>query len=416
MVALAFSCALILLGSWFTLTSPRALIPPVGAPTADEVGAGRAAYRQLVEAKGDKAGVQIEVGRKELSSLAALASHALRPDRLRAATFGSTLRIEGSHPLIMGRWLNVTLDAEGRSAGFPPVRLTVGVVRLPPAPSRAALETARWLYLHLRHAEIPPISQIASDFAVERNGVTALLSFGHKSGVIDEMAGIVARPIDRDAVVRIYCALADQQRHHPSLELVEQVHRAFSLDANYSPPADFNRAAFLALGMLLVDDRVAGFARLRDADFHHCAIAPVPVAIYGRLDWPKHWALSAAMSVGAGTQLSEAAGEWKELADSLSPQSRFAIGDPSGFSVADLVADRAGFELANAAAQPGGAARIARKLAGADPQQLLPHSLIEQEDGLSNAEFVRRYGGIDDPRFQARIRQIDLGLDRWGLR
>jgi hypothetical protein len=142
----------------------------------------------------------------------------------------------------------------------------------------------------------------------------------------------------------------------------------------------------------------------------------VTTSIYNRSDWPKHWTLSSAIAVGAGVQLSEAAGEWKELADSLARKSQFAVGDPSGFSMADLAADRAGFEAARAAVRPDSAERLAAELAKANPQQLLPHELIEREDGLSNVEFVRRYGGVDDPRFKARVQQIDAVLDRSGLR
>jgi hypothetical protein len=114
-------------------------------------------------------------------------------------------------------------------------------------------------------------------------------------------------------------------------------------------------------------------------------------------------------------QLSEAAGEWKELSDSLARQSRFAIGDPSGFSMSDLAADRAGFLTANAALQPDGAERVAGELAKAAPQQLLPSRLVLPEEALPNAEFVRRYGGIDDPRFKARVSGIDAALVRTGL-
>jgi len=413
---LIIASALILLLSWFTLTSPRASLPLIAAPTAEEVGAVRAAYKQLREGSGSATAGRVTLGQSELSSLAALASHALRPNRIAIVTARATLRIEASRPLIMGRWLNVAIDFQSPSIGFPEVRLTVGSVRLPPLISRAVLEVARWFFILTGRADIPRIGQTVRKFAVHKGGVSAMLSIGSKSGIVDAVAGMVSRPVDRGAVIRIYCGLVAQQRRLPSAELVEQVHRAFSLERSNAHAADVNRAAFLALGMLLVDDRMASFARLRPNDLRHCSIAPVPVTIYGRFDWPKHWALSAALSVVAGSQLSETAGEWKELADSLSRQSRFAIGDPTGFSMADLAADRAGYRLAASAVEPARAEPIARKLAVVKAEQLLPHRLTEHEDGLSNADFVRRYGGADDPRFQARIRHIDLILFHSGIR
>ena len=117
----------------------------------------------------------------------------------------------------------------------------------------------------------------------------------------------------------------------------------------------------------------------------------------------------------SNTQLSEAVGEWKELADSLAKQSQFAVGDPSGFSMADLGADRAGLRAARAASDPARAAQVGRFLAQASEEQLLPVNVVNREDGMPNAEFVKRYGGLDDPRFAARVRQIDAELDRTGI-
>jgi hypothetical protein len=323
------------------------------------------------------------------------------------------LVVEASHRLPLGRWLNVTLRAEGPSSGFPKSRLKIGAWNLPPLLSRWALEAGRWLLG--RRVDVPPLDRTVRSFSVRGGTVSALVSLPGKSGLVDQMAGAVARSIDRDQVIRIYCALTRRQRTEPSGEFAEQVRRAFSIGPAGAPQEGFNRAAFVALGMLLVDERVGDFAQIAPADVGRCRIPTVPASIYGRFDWTKHWTLSAAIAAGAGMQLSEAAGEWKELSDSLARQSRFAIADPSGFSMSDLAADRAGFLTANAALQPDVAERVAGELAKAAPQQLLPSRLVVPEEALPNAEFVRRYGGIDDPRFKARVSGIDAVLLRTGL-
>jgi hypothetical protein len=46
---------------------------------------------------------------------------------------------------------------------------------------------------------------------------------------------------------------------------------------------------------------------------------------------------------------------------------------------------------------------------------LRPVELIRREDAFSNAAFVKRYGGLDDPRFKQRVREIDAVLDARGL-
>jgi hypothetical protein len=399
--------------AWFTLTSSAPSTPAQPAPGAEDVAAGRDAYRQLREAQGNRAGVPVTLNSAQLAGMSSVVSHGFRPDRLAIAIEGRQVVVRGSHRLRFGRWLNITMRAEGPSRGFPTARLKLGLWDLPPWLSRRALDAGR-MVLSWR-AEVPPLDVMVRNFRVERGSVSALISLPGKSALIDQMASAVAEPVDRASVLRIYCALADLQRKKPSGDFTEQVRRAFSLDPGNASRADFNRAAFVALGMFAVDERVGDFAQLSPADLGKCRITVTPIMIYGRQDWPKHWALSAAIAVGAGAQLSEAAGEWKELGDSLARQSQFAIGDPSGFSMADLAADRAGFRTARAAWQVEGAERMAAALAHATPDQLLPAELVRREDALSNASFVKRYGGLDDPRFKQRVREIDAVLDARGL-
>lgn len=411
---LAGALAVIALVLVFTVTSSQPIVPSRAAPTAEEVGAGRDAYHQLREARGNKGGNSVVLGPAQLAGLSAVASHGFRPDGLRLGTEGSAFVVEASHHLPLGRWLNVTLRADGPSMQFPRTHLKIGVWSLPPLLSRWALQVGRWLIE--RRVEVPPLDHLVRNFSVQGGTVRALISLPGKMGLVDQMAGAVAVPIDGDQVIRIYCGLTERQRRQPSSDFAEQVRRAFSIDPQGVAQADFNRAAFIALGVLLVDQRVADFAQVSGEDLGHCRIPTVPASIYGRFDWTKHWTLSAGISAGAGVQLSEAAGEWKELADSLSRQSQFAVGDPSGFSMADLAADRAGFQAATAAVQQDDAERLAIELAKAAPERLLPQELVKREDGLTNAEFVKRYGGVDDPRFKARVREIDVVLAKSGLR
>jgi hypothetical protein len=411
MVAVTLLVALVL---WFTLTSPSPHVPQPAAPTAENVGAGRAAYWQLREARGNAAGVPVSLTREQLAGLGAVASHGFRPDRLRLTTAGPRLKIEASHRLPAGRWLNVTALVEGPSKDFPEVRLKIGSWDLPAFLSRPLIEIGRW-YVK-RRAPVPPLDRLVRNFSVTGGTVHARISLPDRMGLIDQMAGAVAQPIDQAQVARIYCTLSAIQRRSPSTDFPVQLRRAFSIDRAGADRAGFNRAAFIALGMFVVNERVGELAELSTEDVRRCGGSRIPATLYGRFDITKHWALSAAIAAGAGVQLSEAAGEWKELADSLARGSRFAAGDPSGFSMVDLAADRAGFQVAQAAVQAGSAARVAQALATATPGQILPQQLLQREDGLSNAEFVRRYGSVDDPRFKARVAQIDAVLARTGLR
>jgi len=399
---------------FLTVTSAEPSTPEPAAPGAEDVASGRDAYRQLREAQGNRHGVPVTLGVDQLAGLSAVASHGFRPDRLSVGIDGRQIVVHASHRMArVGRWLNVTVRAEGPSQAFPTTRIKVGIWALPPAVSRWALQMGR-LYLR-RRAEVPPLDVMVRNLKVEPTAVSALVSLPGKSGLVDQIASAVAKPIDRASVLSAYCALADLQRRKPSGDFAEQVRRVFSLDKAGVSHADLNRAAFVALAMLTVDERVGDFAQLSPAGLGKCRSPVTRTAIYGRHDWPKHWALSAAIAVGAGTQLSEAAGEWKELADGLAQQSQLAIDDPTGFSMSDLAADRAGFKTARSAWQVQRAAPMAEALAHVTPEQLLPMKLVIPEIALSNDAFVKHYGGVDDPRFREKVREIDAVLDARGL-
>lgn len=398
---------------WFALTSSHPLVPERAAPTAEQVGAGRDVYRQLIIG-GKRPGVVLVLGPAQLDGLGALVSHAFRPDALTMQVRGDALRLAGTHRLPLGRWLNMSATAEAQRAGFPRMRITIGTVTLPPLVSRWAMQLGRFL-LNLRGANIPPLDQIVQQLSVAGGTATLTASPEASWALVNRTAGVVEVSVNAEDVVSAYCSLTALQRRSPSGDFAEQVRRAFSLPVGGGSRADFNRATFIALGMLLVDQSVGDYANAPHDQVKRCAIPPVSTSIYYRTDWPLHWTLSAAIAAGGGVQLSEAFGEWKELADSLARQSRFALGDPSGFSMADLAADRAGFGTARAAVQPDRSEEIARRLSQAKPEQLIPQALVEREDGLTNADFIHRYGGLDDPRFKARAKEIDAMLEKTGL-
>ena len=349
-----------------------------------------------------------------------MATHAFQPDRLKLEVDRGVLSIAGSHRLFGERWLNIAVVAQGRSTGFPPVSLTIGSLNLRGSLARWTIELGR-LALRFRDVDVPPLDQLVRTVAISDDQVAAVVRLPRKSGLVDQMADLQTGSVDKALVEKIYCRLAVAQQVQPLSELTDHLHRAFATSDENAGTPDYNRATFIALAMVLVDERAGDLAGAARSDTASCRAQAktgphVPIAIiWGRSDWPMHWALSAALAAGAGTQLAEAMGEWKELADSLAKQSEFAIGDPTGFSFADLAADRSGYQVAQAAVRVKTAAFVAKRLRSVTSEELLPKGLTTREDGLSNAEFVGRYGGLADPRFHARVNQIDAMLRKAGL-
>lgn len=123
------------------------------------------------------------------------------------------------------------------------------------------------------------------------------------------------------------------------------------------------------------------------------------IMLDGRDDFAKHFMVSAAIAAYADTALSDAIGLYKEIEDS-----RFG----SGFSFNDIAADRAGTKFGEKAVASGASAqqlqyRIASGLIDSD---LMP-SWSDLPEFMSEAEFKRRFGGIDAPAYRKMMRKIE---------
>ncbi len=113
--------------------------------------------------------------------------------------------------------------------------------------------------------------------------------------------------------------------------------------------------------------------------------------VRGRRDLCQHFAVSAALTETFGAAAAEFAGLSKELTD---------MKGASGFSFADIAADFAGIELANAAtADPKRIAAMAKQFVVADyAPDVTPFA-----EGLTEKAFKTKYGGTDDARFKAEL-------------
>jgi hypothetical protein len=118
----------------------------------------------------------------------------------------------------------------------------------------------------------------------------------------------------------------------------------------------------------------------------------VRLTLVGRDDLAKHFLVSAAITVSGGSGLANLAGIFKEMDDSRGG---------SGFSFADLAADRAGVKFAEIAS---GSTQQARLL-----QQRLSENFTETDympridnlpEGIQELEFKRRYKDLDSETYR----------------
>jgi hypothetical protein len=168
-----------------------------------------------------------------------------------------------------------------------------------------------------------------------------------------------------------------------------------------------NRAAILALGVSLGDDRLARMIGLKRNSqiVREAALLRTGTTLRGRDDWARHFCLSAALAVLEHPLISDAGGLMKEQMDALT--------GGSGFSFGDLAADRAGVRFAIASTHSEAAAKAMqeRLQRGVTPNDFFP-SAADLPENLTPEEFRRMYGGVGSQLYRKKISEIEQRLDR----
>ena len=165
---------------------------------------------------------------------------------------------------------------------------------------------------------------------------------------------------------------------------------AFAEDNSHGTDAIFpNRAAILALSVILGEERVAEVAR-RPIDLGR--IEEIRglrnrITMQGRNDLARHFWVSAGLAIVTDEGRAMTIGIGKELMDSTP--------GGSGFSFVDMMANRAGIMFAgaatgNATAARGMQARISRGMVSGD---LLP-DIEGLPEGIPDARFRAEFGGL----------------------
>jgi hypothetical protein len=115
----------------------------------------------------------------------------------------------------------------------------------------------------------------------------------------------------------------------------------------------------------------------------------------GRRDLAQHYFVSGFLAATMGSATAATAGTAKELVDSHGK---------SGFSFADLAADRAGVLFAEGIMSRRFALGLLAK--GFSASAFLP-DVAGLPEGLSAADLASRFGTANDPRFQKQMHEID---------
>ena len=186
------------------------------------------------------------------------------------------------------------------------------------------------------------------------------------------------------------------------------LHRAFTFAEDNSHGTEAmlpNRAAILALGVILGENRVVKVGK-RTIDPRRMKEAQTlrrRVTLNDRHDLSQHFWVSAALAILSNEKHSMTVGITKELMD--------ATPGGSGFSFVDLTADRAGILFAVASTRNAESARAMqlRIQNGVRIADFCP-DVRNLPEGISRDDFQQEYGGLDGTKTQKVVKEIQRRL------
>lgn len=178
---------------------------------------------------------------------------------------------------------------------------------------------------------------------------------------------------------------------------------AYAEDNSHGASAvKMNKAAILALGTLLGEEQVARVAQREIDASRQDEINALRnrITLRGRHDLPRHFWVSAALTVLSDAERSTAVGVAKELRDSTP--------GGSGFSFVDLAANRAGilFALAATSSERGASETQIRISRGVNVDDFCPE-VTDLPEGFSRDEFQELFGGVGGAKSREVFDEIE---------
>lgn len=314
----------------------------------------------------------------------------------RAQLAPGALMVQASLPL-GPRWINVEIEL-GQGSTLPALlrRLHIGRLDLPAPLAAAALRFALWACWDRPAQGMPPWRDMLQELRLPPG--QAQLRYRWRAELPQRLAERLLSPQRLDGVRRYHEVLgAALRRERGPQELGLLMAPVFALarerTRDGADAAAENRAALLALAVYAGGRPPAAWwpaAR---------TWAPVPrraLRLAGRIDFPQHFLISAALAAEAGGPLAEALGLMKEIGDTQGG---------SGFSFNDIAVNRAGARLGELAVREP--RRVQDLLAGGvEAAGLLP-DLSDLPEFLSADAFVARYGGVGGPAYERLRAEIE---------
>jgi hypothetical protein len=305
----------------------------------------------------------------------------------------------------LGGYLNVIADLTSTGDSIHVVRLTLGGLALPGWLLDPLLQHGHRLMLK-RFDEYRLAADAVSSFKVEDDSLIIVYQLD---------PGLVKR-LQRSGNLLLFSE-ADRQRvlaYHDELLRAADLHTARNVSLSKVLPALFrlaavrtidsgdpqaeNRALLLTLAMHAIG---MNFSRFTDESVKR-QVPKKYLSLRDRHDLAQHFLVSAALTVSTGSGLAGAMGIFKELDDSRGG---------SGYSFADLLADRAGIRLAKLATSTDQQAiRLQQRMSASLSESDFMPDIEDLPEGIMELEFKLRYHDLDSKRYRIVEEEIERRL------
>ncbi|NUZ06615.1 hypothetical protein [Piscinibacter koreensis] len=325
----------------------------------------------------------------------------LRADA-RARLESGRMVVDASVPAPLGRWLNVELGLRQSGAALPQIeRVRVGSLPLPPTLVTAAAQR----YAARRGVNLDQLLGVEWIEHVTFSPQALAVTYHVEPDTLKRLRAAMAPSTLKEARLRAYhdrFVEVSRRATGGHLDLAPMLRALFELAAARSADGhdvvEENRAALLTL-TLHANQRPLGLLVPAASSW---PVAPlVVVTLRGRPDSALHFLVSAVLAAEADTPLSKAVGVWKELED--------AKRGGSGFSFNDLAADRAGTRFGHLAVRE--AAELQSRIAATTRDADLMPGAADLPEGMSEADFQARFGGIEGEAYQRLVADIDRRIE-----
>ena len=208
-------------------------------------------------------------------------------------------------------------------------------------------------------------------------------------------------------LVEKYLGILDRQRLQ-SRSLAEVTQYLFtrvleSAPRNNESLATHNTAAIWALAIKYGSSKFAHFAQVK-RKIHKSK----SLTLSGRSDLALHFLYSAFLQLTSDEATAFNIGELKELMDTNK--------GGSGFSFADLVADKAGVQFAQYLTDPQqDLFKATEKLALVPNEDIFMGQIADKPEGISQQAFERQYRDLESENYQSVVRLIEQDIIKLAL-